>query len=387
MGKNLKGKEIGKNLTQRKDGRYEAKYVDQFGRRHTICDPKLAVVRKKLNEALYNKEHSIYSSECKLTLDEWFNIWVNTYYKNKVKEITYINKVDRYNGKIKGSSIGKMKLVDIRPIHIQEYVNSLKEANLKQGTIGIYISLIRAPLKQAILEGYITRNPVDGISIPRDDYKEKLVLTHEEQERFFKYASISSLYKLYKFLLLTGVRINEALALTWDDVDFDTKIIRINKTLHCYSGRQKQMLKDLNAEESTHLEYRVGTPKTRQSIRNIPISECCYTLLKEMEAENKLNINIVFHNKRGAFLNVNNVDYSLKKICSQIIATEDANFPLITPHTFRHTFTTRCIERGVSPKVIQKVLGHATLDMTLKIYTHVTDQYLTEEMSKINIEI
>ena len=82
MGKDLKGKELGKGLSQRKDGLYTARYTDNFGKRHSIYDPKLSVVRQKMNEALYAKEHNIFSKHCNMTLSEWFDTWVDVFYRN-----------------------------------------------------------------------------------------------------------------------------------------------------------------------------------------------------------------------------------------------------------------------------------------------------------------
>ena len=78
---------------------------------------------------------------------------------------------------------------------------------------------------------------------------------------------------------------------------------------------------------------------------------------------------------------------NLRNICKQIREEEDKNFPDVTPHTFRHTFATRCMEQGINPKAIQSVLGHAGIDMTLSVYSHVTKQYMTEELSKLNLTI
>lgn len=389
MGKNLNGKELGKNLTQRKDGRYEAKYTDQFGKRHSICGKKLSDVRKRLNEALYKIDHNIYTADCKLTLNAWFDIWTEIYYKHKVKGLTYAHTIGLYNARIRDSRLGCMLLINIRPIHIQDFINGLKKSGLAQGTISAYMSIIRALLQQAVLEGYIVQNPSIGIVIPKTSSKEKGALTQMDQEIFFKYASESPFFKLFKFLLYTGTRINEALALTWEDIDFENRIIKINKTLHHYCGEEKKVLPH-NGEgltgDSTHIEFRTEPPKTKSSIRDIPMSDDCYSLLTGMMEDNRLRIAIVFHNKR-IYINDNRVRYNLRNICKQIREEEDKNFPDVTPHTFRHTFATRCIEQGINPKAIQSVLGHAGIDMTLSVYSHVTKQYMTEELSKLNLTI
>ena len=82
-------------------------------------------------------------------------------------------------------------------------------------------------------------------------------------------------------------------------------------------------------------------------------------------------------------MTVNNIDASFSFFLKKM--REEVDFPIISPHAFRHTFATRCLERGISPKVVQKILGHSTLSMTMDLYTHVSDEYMKDCAKKISL--
>lgn len=388
MGKNLNGKELGKYLSQRKDGRYEARYTDNFGKRHSICDKKLSVVRKKLNEALYNVEHSIYNPECNLTMNEWFDIWVETCYKKTVKELTYVMKVDRYNLIVRKTPLGHTKLADIKPIQVQQFVNNLIDNGLNCSTVARDMSLLKSPLRQAVAYGYISNNPTVGVTIPQQRKKEKLALSEEQQELFLTYARRYTGYDLFRFLLLTGTRIGEALALTWEDIDFEKQEININKTLHLFAGERKALLvRDTPTEDTDRrIVYKISSPKTEAGNRVIPMTDESHQLLREMRicSLHKNLTNIVFHNKNYTYLSVSGISNQIQVICQKITEATGTPFPHISPHTFRHTFATRCMEKGLNVKALQKILGHSNINMTLQVYTHTTAGFLSQEMKKLN---
>lgn len=385
MGKNLKGKELGKNISQRKDGRYEAKYTDQFGKRHSICDSKLAVVRKKLTEALYYKDHNIYVSDCKLTLNEWFDIWQEKYYKNSVKYSTYTEKIIQFNNHIRNSKLGDMLLQNIKPLHIQDFINNKIDDNCAPSSIKLYLSTLRQLFKQAVNEGFISKTPYISFGVPKKETKTKQILSQEEEKIFFKYAKKYKYYDLYKFLLFTGVRIGEALALNWEDVDMTKKIIYINKTVDYYTGKRQEILKqyDSSNQIKTLNNFIYGKPKTHKSNRLVYMSDDCYDLLKQLLNErNNKETDLIFHTRLGLNITTCAVDKNLKLI-SNLINEHGIKFPHISAHCFRHTFATRCIEQGVNPQVVQTLLGHSSLVMTLGIYTHITENYIKQELSKL----
>ena len=385
MGKDLKGKELGKHLLQRKDGRYEAKYTDNFGKRHSIYGDRLSDVRKQLNEALYQKEHSIYAEDFNMTLNEWFDVYAKVYYVKKVKFTTYSSSIAAYNRYIRNSCLGQMPLKEIRNIHVQSYLNELMAANpnLKQGTILDYISPLKAAFRQAIKCGYIHISPADNIVLPQQTSIKKEALTKEEQDLFLSYAEKTVYFHLFRFLLLTGLRCGEALALTWNDIDMKNRLIKINKTVSVVTGKRKEICRNANIKVGNTM-HTLTTPKTNQSIRTIPISDSCYQVLSLLfESKNK-ETDLVFHTKNNNYVSIANVDISIKKICSHINKHSDRIKPF-SAHTLRHTFATRCFENGLSAKTVQTLLGHSNIATTMNIYTHVTRNFAFDEINKVTL--
>ena len=385
MGKDLKGKELGKGLSQRKDGLYTARYTDNFGKRHSIYDPKLSVVRQKLNEALYVKDHNIFSKQCNMTLSEWFDTWVEVFYKNTVKTVTYLRAIANYDRYIRKSFLGNLKIIDIKPVHIQKFINELiEEKSLTRSGIKPYANILKGSLQKAYECAYLKANPADAIMLPKKDSKFKEAMTPREQELFFIYAEGSSYYNLFQFLILTGVRIGEAIALTWEDIDLDNRTISINKTAVAIKGVEKDLYKERGYETFNNRAIVISSPKTEGSNRVLPISDACYLLLKNIDLRREPNVSLVFYSKRKSYLNHSNIDARIKVICDLINERSGEHIKSISAHTFRHTFATRCFEMNVNIKTVQYLLGHSSAETTMDIYTHISTEQAKKEIQMVN---
>lgn len=370
MGKDLNGKELGANLSQRKDGRYEAKYTDNFGKRHSIYGAKLNIVRKQLNEALYKVEHNIYSHNVQFTLDEWFDIWINNYKKRNIKETTLNRYIRYYKNNVK-NFIGNMKLSAIKQIHIQSLFNNEYNSRLSQSTQRHLYSFLRSIFNYAVINDYIAKNPVVNI-IFNSSKNNTRVLSLEEQQLFLKYARGYTYYNLYVFLIYTGCRIGEALALTWADIDFENNHINISKTY----GKNYNYTTNCT-EEYTH------SPKTSTSERVIPMHDIVKAVLCKMKTYNS-DCHLVFHTKNNTHLRAddvwNNIQVITKKINKEYSYEKIRNF---SPHSLRHTFATNCFESNINAKVVQSYLGHTNLKMTMDLYTHVSQEKKQQDIKKL----
>lgn len=183
--------------------------------------------------------------------------------------------------------------------------------------------------------------------------------------------------------LLTGMRNGEIRALQWQDIDFDKRIIHVNSTLkYIPKGEPK---------------YMFDTPKSQSSIREIPMLDNVYTILKEhrkQQLQNKQLLeerwspqkgfeNLVFTGCFGRCVTEQALYQDMKAIQQRI--TEDGKqICKLNPHILRHTFATRGLERGIPPKVMQELLGHSSISMTLDIYSHVLPSTKAKEIRKIS---
>lgn len=193
-------------------------------------------------------------------------------------------------------------------------------------------------------------------------------------------------FNTFSLALETGMRIGELLGLKWSDIDFENQTIYVNRTLVYVTCRDEASPKYGKKMNEFH------EPKTEKGKRKIPMTLKAYQILKrqklwkaEIEAKGKKAPegfeDLVFVTTRNAPVSQNDTDLVMKVI-SDRIAKEHEKFKPLTPHTLRHTFAIRCIERGMNPKTVQVILGHSSVNITMNLYCHVTEDKLISEMSK-----
>lgn len=376
MGKSLTGKELGTGITQRKDGRYQARYTNRFGKRKYMYDDDLKQLQKRLRAEMVANDNETNVIDNNVTLNEWFDMWQDLYKsgcRNSTKQTQFAN----YK-RIK-ASLGDMKLSDIKVFSIQKVINSIESPTSQKQSLAI----LKNMLDKAVDTELIVSNPAKKVVISkREIKKEKRVLTKEETKIFLQYAKSTSSYLMIVLALRTGMRIGEVVGLTWDDVDFKNRMIHIRKTL-CV----------VNKDEKITFEFH--DTKTDSGVRSIPMLKDVHTLLK-MQYEQKQMIlragkaplegfeNLVFVTRTNKPVNPSSVRKAINTIVEKINRENpDKHFKSMHPHTLRHTFATRCIENGMQPKTLQKILGHSSIMMTMDLYCHVTQETINSEMSRM----
>ena len=355
MGKSLSGKDLGKGITQRKDKLYQGSFVDNMGKRHTLYARTVTELRDKMAEA--KKKSSVVHIKSP-TMDEWFEEWL-TMYKMNLRASTAHSYRTAYN-RIK-PYIGSARLRDIDFAVMQKAMNNLKSDASRKHTKAVLLGAF----KTAIKLNYISVNPLQDVNIhvSGDEQLERRVLTIEETE-WFKMAIKDRTYEdVYLLALETGMRINELLGLERKHLDFNRNLIFVSQTLSWIGTK-----------------WEIHKPKTFAGRRTIPMTTVARDILLKYIEKNGL----LFQTCNGRPICYRDVDRAMNVI-STTIAKKHPGFMPITPHTLRHTFATRCIEKGMNPKTLQKILGHSTLHMTMDLYCHVTEDTLIEEMKKVEM--
>ncbi len=365
MAKGLDGEKLPPGITQRANGLYMGR-VMYHGESHALYDRNLTRLKEKMTILRYDLKQGNYTKKSRITFDDWYGEWITTYKQNTVKQGTIDSYNKHYSAYMK-KSIGKMKLADIRAEHLQKLLNQMSREGYADDTITLTYCVLSGIFKQAYKNELIEKNPVSLITKPRGKAKkEKVVFTREQQKLYMQYAENSYLCNLFQLALCTGMRNGELRGLLWSDVDFKNRIIHIRHNL-----------------VSTSKEgFQVDTPKTRTSARDIPMTGRVYDILKRQEREYE-------ENKKEFVFHVANGPVSSKRITHEIHAMlqnmeEDGiAFPYFTLHSTRHTFATRCIEYGMNPQVLKTILGHATLSMTMDLYSHVLPDTKAEAMQQV----
>lgn len=266
---------------------------------------------------------------------------------------------------IRESSISKIRLVELNPPLINNWLASL---DLSKGAYTSVGTLLRNTLQSAFKDGLIYRNLSESVELPKVEGK-----THNKREgRLLSNLEVTtildSLKEPYKtlsaFLLDTGVRVGEALALDWTDIDFDNKTVSITKAMGVRT-------------------HKITTPKNKTSVRTVPLSDSMISVLKQLrlnQRETALKFpgfyeqsNAVFRNESGNRISYDTYLQHLKRTGADV-----------KPHDFRHTNASRLNESGVSPLVVAKWLGHSKIDTTVNVYTDVTENLEKSSLELLN---
>lgn len=388
MGKDLKGKELGEFLTQRKNGSYMARFTDRFGKRKCFYSTDLKEVKAWLHTALYENKNKLNITDDTITLNEWFEKWLTIHKYKTICLNTKRHYIHVFKTHI-SPILGNKKLGDINQLMVRDLINNLDKAGYQYETKSKVKILLVDMFDKAIIDDFARKNPARGIKIEREECDEEhvRVLTNEEQQIFFDCCKGTFYDNLFVVSVNTGLRPGEICALKWDDIDLEKNEISVNKTL---------LYQKLEGDEQKTFHF--DPPKTRQSKRKVPLNKTALIALKKQKLQSetvkaksvkfkdvpKEFRDLLFVTRFGTPINAVVYNDAIERIIVEINSMRDPleEFDKFSAHCFRHTFATRCFESGIQPKTVQTYLGHASLKMTMDLYTHVLDDKKKEEMSK-----
>lgn len=333
----------------RKDGRYEARIA--LGKDNTGKRQYRSVYGKTVEEA-ERKLFAVSTHDYEITEITVKEITLEyiTALKPQIKESTLAN----YRMKAEKHIItvfGEEKCRDMTANKVTEFINNKIRHGLSARYVADIVVLLKGIFRYASRVHNI-RNPLDGIKAPKCNKADVTVLSKGEQARLLQYATSNSDLRSLGVVtaMYTGIRIGELCALKWGDIDFDSKVIHVHRTL--------QRIQTSDGSKKTKIV--ITEPKSASSVRDIPIPECLMSLLLQYRKENDMYV------LSGSCKPVEcrTVQYNFVKLL------KNANLPSVHFHSLRHAFATNAIALGFDIKTLSEILGHSRVEITLNRYVH-----------------
>ena len=341
----------------RRDGRWVATISLGGGRRKSFYGETRQVVATKLTSALKARADGLPVVAERQSVESFLAAWLDTA-KQSIRPRTYeayelnVGRVSPY--------LGRVKLARLTPAQIQACYGALLESGLSRRSVEQAHAVLHRALRVAVMWGMIGRNPTDAVAVPRPEHKEMRTLTHEEVQRLFATTSEDRLHPLWVLLTTTGVRIGEALGLRWSDVDADGGRVNIQRALQRQRGRGLVFVEPKSAAARRVVHLARHTMDTLSLHRRRQLQERLVAGSAWREGD------LVFCCEDGRPLENSTVRGVLRR------ALQRAELPMVRIHDLRHTAASLLLAGGVHPRVVQELLGHSTITLTLQTYSHTT---------------
>ena len=376
-----------------KNNRYiYQKMID--GERFSITALTLSELRKQKNELLCraDKGNRLNTRNARMSLDSYFDFWLETFAKSGRKATTCTNYKSYYNTYVLNTVIGKKAISKVTKADLQRLINEMAENGKARSTMLNLKSCLNVVFECAIDDDIILKNPAKNIQIPQAEQKQREAVKQDQLDIFMDYVKNSRqyfyLYPAFVTLFNCGLRIGELAALQWNDIDFKNGTITVNKSLNRYR------------KQDYGFTMAVSSPKSKSSIREVPMNSVVRAELLMLRMRNIKNnaiipivddagrvkgdvSNFVFVNSLGKVWN----EPSFRQAIERIIKHQKKEAKLngtekiedFCPHMARHTYTSLAYSAGADIKIVSQVLGHRSTNVTLDTYTHLTEEKLNKE--------
>lgn len=356
-------------IKKRKNGTWEGQYVagkDENGKviRRSIYGRTQKEVAQKLTAVLNDMNTGTYIEPDKMTVSEWCKIWLKEYNSNvkssTLAQYSYLNRCHIT------PKIGTIRLQKVTAPQLQKFINERHESGLSPKSCRNLHGVLHKIFNQAVLCGYIKNNPVVAVQLPKVQKKEMQTITGENLKKFLQEIKGKQYCDLFTVALFSGMRESELIGLTWDCIDFEKRIIRI----------EKQLKRERQADGGN--KYIFDTLKNGKT-RVISPAPLVFEVLHRVKAEQAKNrlqcpsmysneSNLVFTSELGKHLSPVTVYGCFKRRVSAI------GLPSVRFHDLRHTYATLALQNGDDLKTVSESLGHFSASFTADVYAHVTEK-------------
>jgi integrase len=316
-------------------------------------------VRRKLTEAMANRDKGLVFDDENLSVGEYLDRWLSDSVRGTVRESTFSRDKYLVTKHIK-PVLGRLRLKNLNALHLQGLYRERMDSGLSASTVQKAHHVLHKALAQAVRWDLIPRNPADSVKAPTPAPKEMNPLSAREARKLLEAARGDRLEALYVVAVHTGMRRGELLGLRWKDVDLENATVRVRRTLTRVDDGKRLAL---------------GEPKTKTSRRTVGLTPRAVESLRSHRARQAQEIlragtlyrnqDLVFAGEGGGFINPSNLRQR-----SFAPLLERAGLAKITFHDIRHTCASLLFQQNVHPKFVQELLGHASVAITLDTYSH-----------------
>lgn len=374
-----RGNGEGSIFQRKEDKKWVASITLENGKRKVFYGMTKKEVTEKLIKARSEQQQGMLITEPEQTVAQFLTHWLENTQKESVRPRTY----ERYEEIIRLHIVpvlGRHQLQKLTAQHLQAFYIKKRKEGLSPTTITVFHGVLHKALDCAMKWNLVSRNVSELVSPPRRERFEVQPLTAEQAHKLLEVARGHYMEALFYLALATGMRRGELMALKWQDIDFTTNTLHIRRTLSRIPSK-------LSAEKGRGFEE--TEPKTMQSRRSVVIAPFALEVLKRHRArqsEAKLKAGPLWQEHDYVFCtSVGTHIHPSKDILDQLKKLlKKAGLPDIRFHDLRHTAATLLFNAGVHPKVVQEILGHSQISMTMDIYTHALPNMQQEAMNRLN---
>lgn len=322
--------------------------------------------RQKLRDAQRSAESDTLVASNKQKVAEYLAYWLGVK-KLAIKDNTY----QHYGAHIRAQvipALGKIQLQRLSTAQVQGFINKMVDAQMKPGTIRLIYTILKSSLSDAVKWKMLGINPCKDVVLPRREDEELQVLSTDQVQALLQEARGTDMEGLITLALATGLRRGELLALKWADVDFEKGCLSVRRTLVYVNGEG----------------FKEVSPKTKSGKRGIILTGFALMALKEHRKRQRLQAlgweekELIFPNVHGSYMAFPTLQRRFK------LLLEQAGLPIMRFHGLRHSCATFLLKMKVPPKVVQEILGHSSVVITMSVYGHVIPGMQEDAMQEYN---
>ncbi len=333
-------------------------------------------VQEKLKVALRDQQQGTLITAPKQTLAQFLFEWLENSQKQSVRPRTY----ERYEELVRlhiVPALGRHELQKLSAQHLQAFYAKKAEEGLSATTINHFHNVLHKALDTAVKWNLVARNVCDLVSPPRRKQFEVHPLTLEQVHKLLSVVDGHEMEALFKLALATGLRRGELMGLKWQDINVDAGVLQVRRILSRVPSKMPG---------KGYVEAEPKTQKSRRSVVIAPFALEALTQHRERQLEAKLKAgdawqehDYIFCTSIGTHLN------PTRDMLDQLKALlKKAGLPDIRFHDLRHSAATLLLSVGVHPKVVQEILGHSQISITMDVYSHVLPGMQQDAMSRLN---